>query len=354
MSSASLVIVLVSQILIVIAAGFICFQLLRQQGRILLRLDALEQAASGVVNNSAKGGPAGLAVGTAIPDFQLPDLSGQTVALSDFRGHRVLLVYWSPECGFCDMAAKDLARLQIRLEKNDTRLLLVSYGKAEANRQLAAEHGLKCPILLIKDQPAEKVLATEIFQYCGTPSAYLLDQEGKVARPLVFGLDEVLQVAREAGGAVRRRPVTESRIEREGLKAGTPAPEFSLPSIGGETVSLDQFRGRKVLLVFSDPQCGPCDELAPKLARLHRKHRNNGMAVVMVGRGDADQNKKKVAEHGIGFPVVLQDRWKLSKAYGIFATPVAFLIGTDGTILKNVAKGPDQIMSLAQEGLASH
>jgi len=352
MSSADIVVVFVPQILILIAVGFVFLQLFRQQGRILLRLDALERGTS--AGSETRSGPAGLAIGTAIQDFQLPNLSGQTVALSDFRGHRVLLIYWSPECGFCDMAAKDLARLQIRLEKNDTRMVLVSYGNAEANRELAAEHGLKCPILLIKDSPAEKILANEIFQYCGTPSAYLLDEQGKVSRPLVFGMDEVLQVAREAGGAIRRRPVTQSRIEREGLKAGTPAPQFNLPSIGGETVSLEQYRGRKVLLVFSDPQCGPCDEVAPQLARLHRKHRNNGMALVMVGRGDAEQNKKKVMEHDITFPVVLQDRWKLSKEYGIFATPVAFLIGKDGIIMRNVAKGPQQIMSLAQEGLASN
>ena len=105
-------------------------------------------------------------------------------------------------------------------------------------------------------------------------------------------------------------------------------------------------------MVFTDPQCGPCDELAPDLVRLDRKHGNNGLAVIMVGRGDAEQNKKKASEHGIRFPVVLQERWKLSREYGIFATPVAFLIGKDGVIMRNVAKGPDQIMALARAALA--
>ena len=127
-----------------------------------------------------------------------------------------------------------------------------------------------------------------------------------------------------------------------------------MPAEQARIHSLDQFRGRNVLLVFSDPQCGPCEELTPHLVALHRKHRNNGMAVVMVGRGDAEQNKKKAMEHGVAFPVVLQERWKLSREYGIFATPVAFLIGKDGIIMRNVAKGPDQIMTLAHEGLASN
>ena len=114
-----------------------------------------------------------------------------------------------------------------------------------------------------------------------------------------------------------------------------------------------QRRGRKVLLVFSDPQCGPCDMVAPDLVRFHRKHGNNGLAVLMVGRGDREENKKKAMQHGILFPVVLQEKWKLSRQYGIFATPVAFLIGQDGTIMRNVAQGTDEILKLARESLAT-
>jgi peroxiredoxin len=150
-----------------------------------------------------------------------------------------------------------------------------------------------------------------------------------------------------------RIALSESRIERDGLKPGVQAPVFTLPAIDGQNVSLDQYRGRKVLLVFSDPQCGPCNTLAPDLVRFHSEHGNNGVAVVMVGRGDAEQNRKKAAEHGIGFPVVLQERWKLSRQYGIFATPVAFLISKDGVIMRDVAKGVDEIIRLARESLAS-
>lgn len=91
---------------------------------------------------------------------------------------------------------------------------------------------------------------------------------------------------------------------------------------------------RGVLLVFTDPHCGPCDALAPELVRLHKEHEGNGLAVVMVGRGDAEENRRKAAAHGFEFPVVLQDPWRLSKRYGIFATPVAFLINERGVIAR--------------------
>ena len=177
----------------------------------------------------------------------------------------------------------------------------------------------------------------------------LLRQQGRI----LLRLDGLEKVAAGPVLGLRTRPLSESRIVRDGPKAGTPAPGFSLPDIHGGTVSLNQFRGRKVLLVFSDPQCGPCDVLAPKLVRFHHKHGNNGLSVVMVGRGDREENRKKAMQHRIAFPVVLQEKWKLSREYGIFATPTGFLIGQDGVIVRNVATGPDDVMALAREGLAS-
>ena len=61
-------------------------------------------------------------------------------------------------------------------------------------------------------------------------------------------------------------------------------------------------------------------------------------------------SERNAQEHGFEFPVVLRERWKLSKVYGIFATPVAFLIDEDGVIARNVPQGVDEILALAREG----
>jgi peroxiredoxin len=350
--------VVVLLLLILIGMGIVLYQLVKQQGRILLRLDQLERGAHADVPASAQHvpqAPSGAAVGTPFESFALPDLDGRTVSLADFRGSRMLIVNWDPRCGFCDLAAADLAELQTELRKRGVRILLVSRGDADSNRKLIETHGLECPVLLLKGESQLKP-----FAYMGTPVAYLLDEEGKVARPLASGAFEVPALAREAAGddssdrekgLPGARPLSESRILRTGLKAGTPAPSFSLPDIHGRTTTLESFRGRRVLLVFSDPHCGPCDALAPELVRLHAEHRDNGLAVVLVGRGDAEENRRKATEHGFEFPVVLQDRWRLSKEYGIFATPVGFLIDEQGVILRDVGTGADEILALAREGL---
>jgi len=144
------------------------------------------------------------------------------------------------------------------------------------------------------------------------------------------------------------KPLSQSRIERNGVKTGTLAPEFVLDDIYGRRVSLSEYRGRRVLLVFSDPHCGPCNELAPHLVRAYAQRRST-TAIIVVGRGELKENRQKADEHGFEFSVVVQDRWKLSRRYGIFATPVAFLIGEDGRTLRPVARGAHQIRALLRE-----
>lgn len=332
----------------------IIYPMLRQQGRVLVRLEAIEErlAAAGLVvpqetDDGRPAPPAGLAVGAAVPAFRLPDLADKTVALDDFRGRRVLLVHWSPDCGFCEQIAPDLAKLEGDLRRRNVETVLVSYGDNESNRRLAEEHGLNSPILL-QDTSTQ----IDAFKTLGTPAAYLLDKEGRVAEPLALGADEVPLLARRA--AARRRPraeraLSESRIEREGLKAGTPAPSFSLPDLAGRTVSLEQYRGRRLLLVFSDPHCEPCDVLARELAGRRRERQHNQLDVLMISRGEVEENRRKASEHAIEFPIVIQPGWRISKKYGIFATPVAFLVNENGVIEKEVARGTDQILAVADE-----
>lgn len=153
--------------------------------------------------------------------------------------------------------------------------------------------------------------------------------------------------AAEAPSTPRRfadRSLAGSRINRDGLRPGTAAPAFTLPRLDGGELSLSDFAGRRVLLVFSDPDCGPCNLLAPKLEGLSKT--TAGIDVVMVSRGDPERNRQKVAEFGLTFPVVLQDQWKLSRDYAKFATPIAYLIDEQGRIAAGVALGMDAILEL--------
>lgn len=363
----AVLLVLVS--LTLISLWILVYQLVKQQGRILLRLDQLDSHTAHT-HTAHTGHPItikretaqdrqsemrGLPIGTPIPPFDLPGLSGSRVSLEKFRGKQVLLINWDPECGYCEMVSPILAGLQSDFRERNVQLLLASRGDAESNRALVQKYSIDGTVILQTDSQY-----VEPFENEGAPVAYFLDEQGRVSRPFADGADHVISLAQEVATSrqVKKKnlrgqlPLTESNIERRGLKSGSPAPSFSLPDVYGRKISLADYSGRRVLLVFSDPHCEPCDQLAPHLARFYRRQGDKGFSVLMVGRGDPEENRLKAEQHGFEFPVVMQQKWELSKQYGIFATPVAFLINEDGLIAKDVAVGADEIMSLGSNELA--
>jgi peroxiredoxin len=346
---AVLVLVILQLLILVLLAGIV-YQLFQQQGRLILQVESLEQMIPDTVDAQAAGPPRGIPVAAPIPPFELPDVDGTVVRLEDFRERRLLLVNWSTTCGFCEAIVEDLAKLQPQLEKRGVDVVLVSRGDPDENRRMVAGSGLTARILL---QPGEGMI--EAFARTGTPAAYLVDEHGRAAKPMALGADQVPELAREAAGRkivlATERPLSESRLMRDGLPPGSPAPGFDLPTVTGGSVSLEEVRGSETLLVFSDPECGPCEALTADLARWHRDHGDDAPPIVMISRGDRDANRSKVEEHGIGFPVAIQPAWRVSKAYGIFSTPVGFLIDEHGVIEREVARGPEAVMALARDAM---
>lgn len=66
----------------------------------------------------------------------------------------------------------------------------------------------------------------------------------------------------------------------------------------------------------------------------------------MISRGEPRENRAKVKQHGLTFPVLLQQRWEISRRYAMFATPIAYLIDEAGVIAHEVAVGAEVITQL--------
>ncbi len=140
------------------------------------------------------------------------------------------------------------------------------------------------------------------------------------------------------------RPLSASRINRSGLTRGTPAPLFKLPLLAGGEVSLDAYRGRRVLLVFTDPKCRPCRELMPELVSLHK--RTPDIEILVISRGNIEGVRSEFVERPVPFPVAVQKSWEISRRYAMFATPIAYLIDEAGKIAGDIAVGPEPILIL--------
>lgn len=356
---------------LLIAIGtWLAHELVRQNGRILLRLESIEQQIRSGAGRSAGTRPqeaGGLPLGSVAPDFELPDLTGVRRKLSEFREQNVLLIFFNPQCGYCTKMAADLAALPA--DGGDQRAVpvVVTTGDAAENRKLVEQYGIRCLVLL-----QEQMEVAAKYRAQGTPMGYRIDGAGRIASELAVGGEPLLQLATEKGvrnllgeapfgpvgqkvpdtffahGAKDDPSLARSRLNRSGLKAGALAPDFRLPRIDEGELSLTDFRGERVLLVFSDPDCGPCDELAPQLQEIYL--RQTELQVLVVSRRDVEANRAKATALGLTFPIVLQKQWEVSLQYAMFATPVGYLIDEEGILASDVAVGVGPILALVGEG----
>src|SRR4051794_11491663 len=204
------------------------FQLARQNGRLLLRLEAIEKRLAPRAGTEAREA-GGLPIGVAAPDFELPDLTGVRHSLSVFRNRNVLLIFFNPQCGYCTKMAPDLAALP---EGGGDRPvpIVVSTGDAQENRKLVEQYGIRCLVLV-----QEEMEIASKFHAQGTPMGYRIGKAGRIASELTVGAEPLLKLAatimadhNEAGihengsassGAKGDPSLARSRLNRNGLKA---------------------------------------------------------------------------------------------------------------------------------------
>jgi peroxiredoxin/uncharacterized membrane protein YphA (DoxX/SURF4 family) len=140
-------------------------------------------------NNQHRATPEPPRIGTQAPAFSLPDLQGELVALSSFRGNPTLLLFWNPNCGFCKSMLPDLKTREADPPPGVPRLLVISEGTVEENRVM----GLRSPVLLTRESAVRMH-----FGATGTPMAILIDAQGRIASTLVVGASDVLSLLSSA------------------------------------------------------------------------------------------------------------------------------------------------------------
>jgi len=117
------------------------------------------------------------AIGTVAPDFTFPDINGNQVSLSSFKGKYVLIDFWASWCGPCRKESPNVQKQYQLYKDNGFEVVSVSIDKNEdAWRKAVKEDNIKGTLLLAKD--SKKIMKDYVFS--GIPYMVLLDQEGKV------------------------------------------------------------------------------------------------------------------------------------------------------------------------------
>ncbi len=124
------------------------------------------------------------------------------------------------------------------------------------------------------------------------------------------------QLQREILGALA--PLRMVSPSAEGLETGTPAPAFTLSDIKGRQVSLRDFSGQEILLVFSSVQCHACLEFFPVLKEF--SERNKDVQLIMISKASEEENKNLVKGQNFQF-TVLNWQSKVGLVVAIFAMP---------------------------------
>jgi peroxiredoxin len=136
------------------------------------------------------------------------------------------------------------------------------------------------------------------------------------------------------------------------------APDATFISIDGQKISLQDLRGKVVMVNFWATSCATCVKEMPQMVETYNKFRKQGLEFVAVAmRDDPPNYVLNYAEtRKLPFKVALDSGGDLAKQFGDVAmTPTTFVIGKDGKILKRYLGEPDfaSLHALLQKSLTA-
>jgi cytochrome c biogenesis protein CcmG, thiol:disulfide interchange protein DsbE len=128
------------------------------------------------------------------------------------------------------------------------------------------------------------------------------------------------------------------------LEVGSTAPDFKAVELpGGRPATIENYRGKVVLLNIWATWCPPCKVEMPSMERLHKKLAGTDFQLVAVSVDEEDSSvvNKFVREYGLTFQVLHDQDGSIREIYQTTGVPESFVIDRDGVIVKKVIGAAD-------------
>jgi len=129
--------------------------------------------------------------GKAAPDFELTNLEGETVKLSDYQGKKVILNLWATWCPPCQAEMPHMQNFYEKNKENDIEILAVNLTSMDNGRttikQFVDDFGLTFQIPLDEDGAIGRQ-----YQAVTIPTSYMIDTKGIISKKIVGPMDEAM------------------------------------------------------------------------------------------------------------------------------------------------------------------
>lgn len=119
---------------------------------------------------------------------------------------------------------------------------------------------------------------------------------------------------------------------------GSPAPDFELKTISGDTVTLSQYQGQPVILTLGSSWCQYCRKHAPEFQTIYERYPEVQVLFVNVDGESAEIMRQFADELGLTYPIALDTNGIVTRSYGPFI-PNTFFLDRQGVVKAHYLSG---------------
>lgn len=162
----------------------------------------------------------------------------------------------------------------------------------------------------------------------------------------IYKLSPSERTKETANSSTEESVVVNENINQDGqlsVQEGSPAPDFELTTLDGDTVKLSDYKGKKVILNFWASWCPPCVAEMPHMQQFYEDNKENDIEIVAVNLTSLDKGmseiNKFVDENNLSFTIPLDKDGTIGIQYETFSIPTSYIIDSNGIIIKKIV-GP--------------
>ncbi|WP_347862058.1 redoxin domain-containing protein [Salimicrobium sp. PL1-032A] len=138
----------------------------------------------------------------------------------------------------------------------------------------------------------------------------------------------------EAGDTVMTAEGPDGQEDATSFEKGQEAPEFTLQTLGGEEVSLSDYRGTPVIINFWATWCPPCRAEMPDMEEMYQEEEELEILAVNMTETESTRNEvgQFVGEFGLSFLVLLDENSDVSGMYEVGPVPTSVFVDREGHV----------------------